>query len=537
MPPKRKVSEVEKGKSDGIKEESKPKKSASSKKSAAKVEEETPKLKSVTLKGKAPVDPDCPQASSHHVFSEGDDIWDAMLNQTNIDEKNNKNNNKFYIIQLLEGDLGQGYGVWMRWGRVGYSGQKSWQPSATLEGARETFVRKFMDKTKNRWEERKSFEKKAGYYDLVAVDYCQQEASSVVKEEGPLPDSTLPKPVQELVKLVCSLQTMEKAVIEMQFDTRKAPLGKLTKEQIKAGFSALQSVAACVERGLVEGDELTEACNNFYTRIPHACGMKRPPLLTTKAEVKEKIQLLEALQDIEVGLKLLGGARDGGSLVDQNYNRLQINIAPVPVGPMRSLVERSILSTHADTHSQYNMVMEELFSLEKPSETTNFLDCGNRQLLFHGSRLSNWAGILGQGLRIAPPEAPVTGYMFGKGVYFADMSSKAANYCFPSRSQPYGLLLVCEVSKGVARELVAADSRADKLPKGLKSVSGLGRVAPSQVEKLPGSDDLFLPMGPAKNTKVAKLKGYTLNYNEFIVYDTRQIKMKFLAKIRFDFKQ
>ena len=103
------------------------------------------------------------------------------------------------------------------------------------------------------------------------------------------------------------------------------------------------------------------------------------------------------------------------------------------------------------------MVMEELFSLEKPSETQNFLDCGNRQLLFHGSRLSNWAGILGQGLRIAPPEAPVTGYMFGKGVYFADMSSKAANYCFPSRSQPYGLLLVCEVSKGASRELVSAD--------------------------------------------------------------------------------
>ena len=34
-----------------------------------------------------------------------------------------------------------------------------------------------------------------------------------------------------------------------------------------------------------------------------------------------------------------------------------------------------------------------------------------RQLLWHGSRLSNWVGILSQGLRVAPPEAPVTGYM------------------------------------------------------------------------------------------------------------------------------
>ena len=32
-------------------------------------------------------------------------------------------------------------------------------------------------------------------------------------------------------------------------------------------------------------------------------------------------------------------------------------------------------------------------------------------LLWHGSRLTNWVGILNQGLRIAPPEAPVTGYM------------------------------------------------------------------------------------------------------------------------------
>ena len=33
------------------------------------------------------------------------------------------------------------------------------------------------------------------------------------------------------------------------------------------------------------------------------------------------------------------------------------------------------------------------------------------RLLWHGSRLSNYAGILAQGLRVAPPEAPVTGYM------------------------------------------------------------------------------------------------------------------------------
>jgi hypothetical protein len=38
--------------------------------------------------------------------------------------------------------------------------------------------------------------------------------------------------------------------------------------------------------------------------------------------------------------------------------------------------------------------------------------------------------------------------MFGKGVYFADMVSKSANYCYTSKMNPVGLLLLCEVALG-----------------------------------------------------------------------------------------
>jgi len=51
-------------------------------------------------------------------------------------------------------------------------------------------------------------------------------------------------------------------------------------------------------------------------------------------------------------------------------------------------------------------------------------------------------------LRIAPVEAPVTGYMFGKGIYFADMVSKSANYCMASLNNNTGLLLLCDVALG-----------------------------------------------------------------------------------------
>ena len=70
---------------------------------------------------------------------------------------------------------------------------------------------------------------------------------------------------------------------EMNYDVEKAPLGKhenllfyqcnfslgkLTKARIKAGFSALKKIEACIishRRG-----ELRQACNEFYYHIPHA---------------------------------------------------------------------------------------------------------------------------------------------------------------------------------------------------------------------------------------------------------------------------
>lgn len=41
-----------------------------------------------------------------------------------------------------------------------------------------------------------------------------------------------------------------------------------------------------------------------------------------------------------------------------------------------------------------------------------------------------------------------TGYMFGKGIYFADMVSKSANYCHTSQGDPVGLVLLGEVALG-----------------------------------------------------------------------------------------
>jgi hypothetical protein len=138
-------------------------------------------------------------------------------------------------------------------------------------------------------------------------------------------------------------------------------------------------------------------------------------------------------------------------------------------------------------HLNYNV--QEIFRIERQGEFERFDKskyakiASNRRLLWHGSRVTNYGGILGQGLRIAPPEAPATGYMFGKGIYLADMSSKSANYCNAQNSGGTALLLLCEAELGnPMHELTDASYTAgdDAINKGMYSTWGMGKTGPKK---------------------------------------------------------
>lgn len=103
-----------------------------------------------------------------------------------------------------------------------------------------------------------------------------------------------------LIQLICNVKSMEEAMMELKYDARRAPLGKLTKDQIRAGYTALNKISSIVSslndndpaantstsksgkrekrksgnasvKRKLEGDLLI-ACNEFYTRIPHDFG-------------------------------------------------------------------------------------------------------------------------------------------------------------------------------------------------------------------------------------------------------------------------
>lgn len=158
--------------------------------------------------------------------------------------------------------------------------------------------------------------------------------------------------------------------------------------------------------------------------------------------------------EMEVAYKMMQSVGENND-VDHYYTQLKADIDVVEKTTEEfEMIQEYVRNTHAKTHSNYELEIVDVLKVRRHHEELRykpFKKLHNRKLLWHGSRLTNFAGIISQGLRIAPKEAPVTGYMFGKGVYFADMVSKSANYCCTNVKSPTGLLLLCEVALGNVR--------------------------------------------------------------------------------------
>ena len=203
--------------------------------------------------------------------------------------------------------------------------------------------------------------------------------------------------------------------------------------------------------------------------------------------------------------------------------------------------------------------IEEIFRIERNGEFDRFNKSpyaklkGDRRLLWHGSRCTNFGGILSQGLRIAPPEAPANGYMFGKGVYLADISSKSALYCDYETSGGIGLLLLCEAELGKPMlELTEAEYRAGELAKekGCHTTWGkgmTGRVGWKDAESVNKNLKGVLMVGPEQSVNWiltpsqpdtsqppadTGVEGAGLYYNEYICYDVAQIRLRYLFRVK-----
>lgn len=115
------------------------------------------------------------------------------------------------------------------------------------------------------------------------------------------------------------------------------------------------------------------------------------------------------------------------------------------------------------------------------------------------------------------------------------MVSKSANYCFTNKNNPTGILLLCEVALGESRELLRSDYHANNLPAGKSSTKGLGRTIPDPSHST-AIGDVYVPYGKPIQDTGDDLNQRSLLYNEYIVYDVSQIRIKYLIRTKFNHK-
>ncbi|KAF5930484.1 hypothetical protein HYC85_031357 [Camellia sinensis] len=269
------------------------------------------------------------------------------------------------------------------------------------------------------------------------------------------------------------------AMMEFEINMSEMPLEKLSKS-----FEALTEIHnllnSNVHNASYKESLIVDASNLFFTVIPSI----HPHVIRDENDFKSKT----------------GFDVHNKESLDEKYKKLRSDIAPLPHDSNDyRLIENYLQTTHAPTHTDWALELEAVFSLDRDGEFDKFVPYQEKpwEQNARGSHLTNFVGILSQGLRIAPPDAPATGYMLGKGVYFADPVSKSTQYCFTDRNNPVGLMLLSEVALGEIYELKKA----------------------TESEYVKWKDEVVVP---CDRPVTSNLMASELMYNEYIVYNTAQ---------------
>jgi poly [ADP-ribose] polymerase len=497
-----------------------------------------------------------------------------------------KNSNKFYIMQIVE--TGPSFVLYTRYGRIGEKGVISNDRFDVAWSAIQKFCSKYYAKTGNKWDSGSFIEKK-GKYIKMDIEHPTIETATVDPSTDPggaKMTRTLPPEVEDIIKTISNKETMKTTLKRMNVDTERLPLGKLKKGQIMQAEDVLSLIKQYISKEGIDSlkmfgankdfaqKRVEELSSKFWTLIPRASKRTEKPVVISTLEILgECVDMVDSIKSIEVATKLI--AHNTGIL--DVYDSLHIELSPVAAdSEIYAMIEDYIKNTHAPTH-YYTLTLEGVFAVKKESTATKdaiFTEMDAHYLLFHGSRSTNFMGIFSEGLRIPRATQVINGSVLGQGIYFADSISKSFNYCHADKNQ-IGYVLMCEVALGTYEEVIVPNS--NPLPTGFDSRYAAGSLGPNEDEyntistrdmeddllssshlsasedvplaertsssRLNASEDRQTPVEidlgeetivtvPSGKLVATSVKGGSFQYNEYVIYNSNQYKIRYLLKLR-----
>ncbi|KAE8876209.1 hypothetical protein PF005_g15630 [Phytophthora fragariae] len=358
------------------------------------------------------------------------------------------------------------------------------------------------------------------------------------------PQSRLPTEVQNFLTLIADHTELSYAYTvtdDLLGDAiMKLPLGRLSKTTIKRGYETLEEIYEALRSRQVSRARLTNLSSHFYSLIPHH---SRLEVIDTMVKLGKKVQLMA-----EVGASVRGMAHEpvarrcaSRNYLDECYDLLECELQPVKSSdPDFALIQTYIRNSNCCGRKQDRLQLLSVFRVEKTEQETRFepfCNFANRRILWHGSHLANWLGILSEGLRIAPPEVASNGRTFGKGLYFTDKVTKAQAYCHcrPTNGHNQCVFALSEVALGESKEMLNSDDNAKQFvhtgaggrAKGAyyHSCKGVGSCRPDSAGEVVDVHGAVWPVG--KPVQPEERTG--LHHSEFIIYNANQTRMRYVV--------
>ena len=324
----------------------------------------------------------------------------------------------------------------------------------------------------------------------------------------------------------------------------KKSKSKSKKKEESYNKGEIKTLKDKTEAIIFKTNEIMALSSRYYELIPKA-KFKNSCILPFDRldDVKNEIQIIDNLTYVEKAVNILLGANNQINSInplDYIYNSLQTYFELlIKDSPEFMTIEKYINNTCGGDK------VINIFRVTRKGETdriNKFKDLSNHFLLFHGTKIFNLIGIFSNGLKIAPPEAPMTGYMFGKGIYLADMYQKSINYCDTIKEKDnskklksYSFILLCEAALGnmyKPKNDKVDYEKLDFLNEGYNSLKSISSSGPDPNKNFICNNGITIPLGNIISYNANNnFLGYTTSLPEYVVYNTDQVKIRYIVKM------
>lgn len=244
-------------------------------------------------------------------------------------------------------------------------------------------------------------------------------------------------------------QILDKTTLTFNRDTGlfSTPLGIVTLNNLIAAENLLIKI----KENVINGNQIhNKDVEDYLTLIPQKVGFKVDAVALFGSEQKIEYQkdILESLK-ASLDTSFITPEEDFKNI----KNPFEVDIKIVNDQSIIDLIKKMFFENIDKSHPSAKLKYSNAFHLNIHKMTNNAkFKPGDGTQLWHGTRVGNVLSIMKNGMKIISSNTNiVTGRMFGDGLYFSDVSTKALNYSLGTwnnvgkgNSNKY-YALICEV--------------------------------------------------------------------------------------------